>query len=68
MRAFSYRFWTGVWPKIGKENESDISDCSGTYPRMLIEEAMNRIEIRGKLLLHEPFAKEGASRIQAVHR
>ncbi|MCP4757513.1 MAG: hypothetical protein GY866_42180 [Proteobacteria bacterium] len=44
MGAFSYHFWTGIWPKIGKENESDISDCSGSHPHTLIEETMNAIE------------------------
>lgn len=42
--AFSYHFWTRIWPKIGKENESDISNCLETYPRMLIKETMNAIE------------------------
>ncbi len=44
MGAFSYHFRTRAWPKIGKDNKSDISNCLESYPRMLIEETMNAIE------------------------
>jgi len=43
MGAFFYHFWTSVWPKIGKRNESDLSSI-GTQSEKLIAQATDAIE------------------------
>jgi hypothetical protein len=43
MGVFFYHFWTGVWPKIGKRVESDLSSV-GTYSERLIAQTTNAIE------------------------
>ena len=43
MGAFFYHFWTSVWPKIGKRNESDLSSI-GTQSENLIAQATDAIE------------------------
>ena len=43
MGVFFYHFWTGVWPKIGKRVESDLSSLSVDAER-LIAETTNAIE------------------------
>lgn len=42
--AFSYHFWTNVWPKIGTGTKSDLPDNLGTYSEMLIKKTLNAIE------------------------
>ena len=42
--AFSYHFWTSVWPKIGNRAQSDLSGCFDAYSRMLITQTANAIE------------------------
>ena len=43
MGVFFYHFWTSVWPKIGKRNESDLSSIS-TQSEKLIAQATDAIE------------------------
>jgi hypothetical protein len=42
--AFFYRFWTSVWPSIGKRNEADLSSSKTHRSRRLIKQAANAIE------------------------
>ncbi len=45
MGAFYYHFWTGVWPHIGKRNESDLEVIdNGSRSERLIKQATNAIE------------------------
>ena len=44
MGAFFYRFWTTAWPRIGKENVSDLSSVKDPDSRRLIRQAANAIE------------------------
>ena len=45
MRVFFYHFWTGVWPRIGKKTESDLSTIEGDRrSEKLIQQAANAIE------------------------
>lgn len=43
MGVFFYHFWTSVWPKIGKQVESDLSSTS-PYCEKLIAQTTNAIE------------------------
>lgn len=45
MGVFFYHFWTGVWPKIGKLKESDLSAIEDdSRSKRLIRQATNAIE------------------------
>jgi hypothetical protein len=45
MGVFFYHFWTGVWPKIGKLKESDLSRIDDdSRSKRLIRQATNAIE------------------------
>ena len=44
MGAFSYRFWTSVWPRIGKRNVSDLSSIDDQHSQRLIRQTANAIE------------------------
>jgi hypothetical protein len=44
MGAFFYRFWTSVWPRIGKQTASDLSDISDLRRQRLIRQSTNAIE------------------------
>lgn len=44
MGAFFYRFWTTAWPRIGKENVTDLSSLKDQDSRRLIRQAANAIE------------------------
>lgn len=44
MGVFFYHFWTSVWPRIGKKNESDLSTVQNARSERLIREATNAIE------------------------
>jgi len=45
MGVFFYHFWTGVWPKIGKLKESDLSTIADDIrSKRLIRQATNAIE------------------------
>jgi hypothetical protein len=45
MGVFFYHFWTGVWPKIGKLKESDLSAIKDdSRSKRLIRQATNAIE------------------------
>jgi hypothetical protein len=43
MGVFFYHFWTGVWPKIGRRVESDLSSLSA-HSETLIAQTTNAIE------------------------
>jgi hypothetical protein len=42
--AFSYRFWTHAWPRIGKANGSDLSMVKDRRSQRLIAETTDSIE------------------------
>ncbi len=42
--AFSYRFWTHAWPRIGKANGSDLSIVNDRRRQRLIAETTDSIE------------------------
>jgi hypothetical protein len=42
--AFSYRFWTHVWPRVGKANSSDLSKVNDHRRQRLIAETTDSIE------------------------
>lgn len=42
--AFFYRFWTGVWPRIGKRTVSDLSAAGDERSQRLIKQATEAIE------------------------
>lgn len=42
--AFFYRFWTGVWPRIGTGSNSDLSSCKDDHSKRLIAQTTNAIE------------------------
>ena len=42
--AFYYRFWTSVWPRIGKQTKSDLPAIDNTRSRRLIREAIDALE------------------------
>ncbi len=42
--AFYYRFWTSVWPRIGKQTKSDLSAIDNTRSKRLIREAADALE------------------------
>jgi hypothetical protein len=42
--AFSYHFWTRVWPDIAKQNESDLSSLENPRSEELIAQTTNAIE------------------------
>jgi len=44
MGVFFYRFWTSAWPRIGKQNVSDLSAASDPRSRRLIRQTTNAIE------------------------
>jgi len=44
MGAFFYRFWTSAYPRIGTQNQSDLSSKEGPRSRRLIQEATDAIE------------------------
>jgi hypothetical protein len=45
MGVFFYHFWTGVWPRIGKRNESDLEAIgNGSRSERLIKQTTNSIE------------------------
>jgi len=44
MGVFSYRFWTSVWPRIGKSNVSDLSSIKDQHSQRLIRQTANAIE------------------------
>lgn len=44
MGAFFYRFWTSVWPDIGKSNHSDLSHIEDPRSQRLIRETTQAIE------------------------
>jgi hypothetical protein len=44
MGAFYYRFWTSVWPRIGKANSSDLSKIDDQRRQRLIAQASDAIE------------------------
>jgi len=44
MGAFFYRFWTGVWPRIGKRTISDLSEITDSRRQSLIQQTTNAIE------------------------
>ena len=45
MGVFFYHFWTGVWPRIGKGNESDLTPINkNTRSQRLIKQATDAIE------------------------
>jgi hypothetical protein len=44
MGTFFYRFWTSVWPRIGKQTASDLSDISDCRSQRLIRQSTNAIE------------------------
>jgi hypothetical protein len=44
MGVFFYRFWTSVWPRIGRKNESDLSTIKDPRSQKLIKETMDAIE------------------------
>ena len=44
MGAFFYRFWTSAWPRIGTQNQSDLSSKEDPRSRRLIQEAAGAIE------------------------
>ncbi len=45
MGVFFYHFWTSVWPRIGKRNESDLEPISNCLrSRRLIEQTTDAIE------------------------
>ena len=52
MGAFSYRFWTSVWPRIGKNNVSDLSSINDQRSRRLIRQTANAIEGVHEFWLH----------------
>lgn len=44
MGAFFYRFWTSVWPRIGKRTVSDLSEITDSRQKRLIQQAADAIE------------------------
>ena len=44
MGVFFYRFWTGVWPRIGKLTTSDLSQVKDPRSINLIKQTTNAIE------------------------
>lgn len=44
MGAFSYRFWTSAWPRIGKRTASDLSEINDSRRQRLIQHSTNAIE------------------------
>ena len=42
--AFFYRFWTSAWPRIGKQNLSDLSSVNDPRSQRLIRQAADAIE------------------------
>ncbi len=44
MGVFFYHFWTSVWPKIGKCNESNLDSINDERSERLIKEAMDAID------------------------
>ena len=42
--AFSYRFWTSAWPRIGKRTLSDLSEVTDLRRKRLIQQAADAIE------------------------
>ena len=42
--AFSYRFWTSAWPRIGTGNVSDLSSVDDQRSKRLIRQTTNAIE------------------------
>jgi hypothetical protein len=42
--AFFYRFWTSAWPRIGKQNTSNLSEIVNPRSRRLIRQATDAIE------------------------
>ena len=44
MGAFFYHFWTHVWPRIGKNKESDLGVIKDAHSEKLIKETANAIE------------------------
>ncbi len=42
--AFFYRFWTHVWPRIGKATQSDLSGVVDEYRQNLIADVADAIE------------------------
>lgn len=42
--AFSYRFWTHAWPRVGKANSSDLSKVNDRRRQRLIAETTDSIE------------------------
>jgi hypothetical protein len=44
MGAFFYRFWTGAWPRIGKQTTSDLSAVTDQHKQRLIQQTTDAIE------------------------
>lgn len=44
MGVFFYHFWTSVWPRIGKGNESKLHDLKSLRSERLIKQTTNAIE------------------------
>lgn len=42
--AFFYRFWTSAWPRIGKQNASDLSSRDDARSQRLIRQVADAIE------------------------
>ena len=42
--AFFYRFWTGVWPRVGKQTVSDLSAVCDKRSQRLIKQTTEAIE------------------------
>ena len=42
--AFFYRFWTTAWPRIGKNNTSDLSTVNDSHRQQLIAQTTDAIE------------------------
>jgi hypothetical protein len=44
MGVFFYRFWTGAWPRIGKQTKSDLSAVTNPHQKKLIQQTTDAIE------------------------